>query len=80
MPLTFLETLKEYPDDFRPNKILKFYDIIPISAKESPKDIESVKIKLRKLLDVLYEMQIVDQEQIDENLAISLKEKGPALM
>lgn len=76
-----LETLKEYPDDFIPKQILKFYDIIPISAKESPKDIESVKSKLRKLLDVLHEMEIREsQGEIDENFVNSLKEKGPALL
>lgn len=71
----------EYPDELRPSKPLKLYDIVPISAKESPKDIESVKLKLRHLLDVLHEMEIAETgSEIDEDFKHSFKQKGPVLV
>lgn len=78
--IIFSGALDEYPEDFRPKHPLKFYDIVPISAKESSNDIQSVKIKLRKLLDVLHEMNNDEtQSEIDE-IELSLKEKGPSLL
>lgn len=72
--------LSEYPDELRPSQTLKFYDIVPISAKESPNDVEMVKLKLRNLLDVLHENEIRESENAIGDLENSFKEKGPALM
>lgn len=78
--IIFLGALEEYPEDFRPKHPLKFYDIVPISAKESANDIENVKIKLRKLLDVLHEMHNEGTQSEIEEFEISLKERGPSLL
>ncbi|CAG9814062.1 unnamed protein product, partial [Phaedon cochleariae] len=77
------EFFKQYPEEMRPNKTLNFCDIIPISAKEHPDDVEHVKQKLRKLLDVLAELEKEEEDQsteIIENVRKSLKEKGPVLV
>lgn len=73
--------MEEYPEDFRPKHPLKFHDIIPISAKESSNDIEKIKFKLRKLLDVLHEMQNDEtRREIDEEFELPLKEQGPSIL
>lgn len=68
----------------RPSKILKFCDIIPISAKEKTEDVRLVKDRLRTLLDVLAELET--KEENEENAELyekarqSVAERGPALV
>lgn len=45
------ELLEHLPKDGRPEQLLEFQDFIPMSAKFSPSSMESVKIKLRELVD-----------------------------
>lgn len=79
--LDFFET---YPEETRPSKILKFCDIIPISAKENTDDVRIVKDRLRKLLDVLVELdakkEIEDNAELYEKARQSVSERGPALV
>ncbi|XP_050514321.1 GTP-binding protein 10 [Diabrotica virgifera virgifera] len=73
-----------YPDNMRPANNLKFSQIIPVSAKENPEDIDYVKERLRKMLDVIAEKEEKDEggksEDDVDNIRATLKEKGPALM
>lgn len=77
----FPDILKDYPDEFRPSKCLKFFDILPVSAKESPQDVETVKRKLRNLLDVIHDMEVQESGgETNEDIRSSLKEKRPVLL
>lgn len=71
--------MKELPVDIKPKRLLKFCDIIPISAKEHTQDIELVKWKLRNLLDALYELE-EDENQDSDSLRESARERGPKLL
>ncbi|KAG5891073.1 hypothetical protein JTB14_005709 [Gonioctena quinquepunctata] len=78
------EFFNGYPDELRPTRHLKFCDIIPISAKEHPEDVEHVKQRLRNLLDVLAQLQEKNETDESENVYNRAKnvllERGPALI
>ncbi|KAL1512507.1 hypothetical protein ABEB36_002089 [Hypothenemus hampei] len=78
--LNFKDFVSTYEENMRPNNVLKFADIIAISAKENEKDVKTLKNKLRILLDVMSEMQ--DSEQVDIYSATkeSFREKGPTFV
>ncbi|TRY70978.1 hypothetical protein TCAL_02445 [Tigriopus californicus] len=70
----FLNQMKDYashlaglPEELRPEKVIQFEEIIPMSAKRSPKSIKGVKNRLRFHLDEL-NMQS-QKEAIQEGLA-----------
>ncbi|KAK9879465.1 hypothetical protein WA026_006535 [Henosepilachna vigintioctopunctata] len=71
-----------YEDNLKPENILKFREIIPISAKNSKDDIAFVKNKLRKHLDILAEEKINDEENFNlyQNVREHMKEKAPKLV
>ncbi|KAJ8980050.1 hypothetical protein NQ317_012890 [Molorchus minor] len=80
------DSVKSYPEEMKPTKFLKFCDIIPVSAKENVEDVEVVKDRLRKMLDVLTELEAKEQKKEEENtnlyedLRKGVSEKGPALV
>uniref|UniRef100_A0A8D9F616 GTP-binding protein 10 homolog n=1 Tax=Cacopsylla melanoneura TaxID=428564 RepID=A0A8D9F616_9HEMI len=47
--------LHNYPEEFHPERVIKFQSIVPISAKFNQADIFDVKLKIRNLLDILAE-------------------------
>jgi Obg family GTPase CgtA len=51
------EIAKKYPDNIRPENVLKFTDILTISAKEKLEDVELVKNRVRKLIDVMVQLE-----------------------
>lgn len=70
----FLEQMENYerhvehlPEELRPEKHVKFEEIIPISAKRSPKSIRGVKEKIRLHLDELSRQ--LQSQAIQEGLA-----------
>ncbi|XP_018574706.1 GTP-binding protein 10 homolog isoform X2 [Anoplophora glabripennis] len=75
---------ENYPEEMRPNKILKFCDIIPMSAKESTGDVDLVKDRLRKLLDVLADLEAEEEDKEKADLygkmRKSMVERGPSLV
>nr|CAH7768205.1 unnamed protein product [Callosobruchus chinensis] len=78
------DSFKDYPSEIRPENTLKFCDIIAVSAKERPEDVEYVKNRLRNVLDVLADLE--QQEKLKENSEMyhnirqKMKEKQPILV
>lgn len=75
-----LDTFDAYPENLRPDKPLKFYDILPISAKEGGEAIQGLKDKLRKMLDILFDQQTEDNAKLLETIQDLQKERGPMLV
>ncbi|XP_066254789.1 GTP-binding protein 10 homolog [Euwallacea similis] len=78
---TFKDFISSYSEEVRPKSILKFTDVLPISAKTSDDDIKMVKRRLRTMLDVMSEMG-AKEEVIDlyNDTRQSLAERGPSLV
>ncbi|KAK9746853.1 50S ribosome-binding GTPase [Popillia japonica] len=74
------DTFDAYPENLRPDKPLKFYDILPISAKEGGEAIQGLKDKLRKMLDILFDQQTEDNAKLLETIQDLQKERGPMLV
>ncbi|XP_050533736.1 GTP-binding protein 10 homolog [Daktulosphaira vitifoliae] len=69
-----------YPEDVRPKKAIKFDEILPISAKNEPGDIEYVKTIIRDILDIKEEINNVTDNKSLNKLKDSLRERGPVLV
>lgn len=66
-----------YPDEIRPSKAIKFDNILKISAKNEPADVERIKTIVREMLDINEELNnTIEQKSLDE-LKTKLKEHGP---
>lgn len=82
--INFADEIQNYDTQLKPKKLLKFFDVMPISAKESENDINMVKLKLRHLLDVVAELQMkeLDEENAGmlEDIKKSQREKAPLLV
>jgi DNA-binding TFAR19-related protein (PDSD5 family) len=80
----FSEIAKKYPDNIRPENVLKFTDILTISAKEKLEDVELVKNRVRKLIDVMVQLEnsenVSNIHDVYNNLKDALSEKGPNLV
>jgi GTPase involved in cell partitioning and DNA repair len=78
------EIAKKYPDNIRPENVLKFTDILTISAKEKLEDVELVKNRVRKLIDVMVQLEnsedVSNIHDVYNNLKDALSEKGPNLV
>ncbi|KAI4465200.1 developmentally regulated gtp-binding protein-related [Holotrichia oblita] len=74
------DTFEAYPENLRPNKPLKFYEFLPISAKEGGEAVQGLKDKLRKMLDILFDKQNEDNAKLLETIQDFQKERGPALV
>lgn len=73
--------LKDLPDEYRPEALLQFDEIVTISAKDGKtEDIDIVKNKLRLLLDLHASNQEEEPGNLAKNLKESFKEKGPVLV
>lgn len=72
----------EYPHEMRPERPIKFSEIMAISAKERADDIDQVKVALRHILDVADELEQKenDSAEILHQLKESMHEKGPRLV
>ena len=55
-----LDCFQNYPEIVRPERPLRFHEIMLMSAKTSIDDVEKVKRKLRTLLDIITEESQVD--------------------
>lgn len=80
---TYIENLEnklsECPPEIRPQKVLKFERIIPISAKNAARVIE-VKRELRKVLDEQAEKeQLCDEFELKDMLRKKIGERGPKI-
>ncbi|GJQ70307.1 hypothetical protein Trydic_g22745 [Trypoxylus dichotomus] len=69
-----------YPEDFRPEKPLQFHKILPISARQGGDTIETLKLNLRKMLDILYEKHNENSSKLLQNIQNIQNEKGPILV
>lgn len=68
------DKLEDCPEEIRPKTVMRFEDVIPISAR-SIKEIDKVKQIVRKVLDNEAEKKL---EQIDKEAVYSkLREIGP---
>ncbi|KAF7278064.1 hypothetical protein GWI33_008833 [Rhynchophorus ferrugineus] len=77
----FNDFISKYSEEIRPSKCLKFSNIIPISAKESEKDIVLVKRKLRTILDIVNDVSNTNKiDKLYEDIKSSISEKGPQLI
>ncbi|RZC36578.1 MMR HSR1 and/or GTP1 OBG domain containing protein, partial [Asbolus verrucosus] len=77
------DTVQNYPENMKPAKVLKFSDIMPISAKESSEDVEKVKQRLRRLLDVMAQLQNSEDGSVTSDVydvKETLTEKGSKLV
>uniref|UniRef100_A0A1A9WKB5 OBG-type G domain-containing protein n=1 Tax=Glossina brevipalpis TaxID=37001 RepID=A0A1A9WKB5_9MUSC len=72
--------LNECPENIKPEKVLKFEALIPISAKDSTR-INDVKQKIRLVLDELAaKEQVTDAMVLKENLSNKIGERGPRII
>ncbi|CRK93734.1 CLUMA_CG007262, isoform A [Clunio marinus] len=73
--------LKDCPTDLRPEKLIKFERILPISAKEETK-VDTVKEAIREVLENEYEKRFEDGEidALDKRLEVKLREHGPKMV
>ena len=71
--------LDQCPDELRPTRLLKFEEIIPISAKNN-QEMDKVKAELRRLLDLEVKRKQFEEninENPNEKLLLKLSERGP---
>ncbi|CAO1364588.1 unnamed protein product [Diamesa tonsa] len=76
------EGLNECPEEIRPNQLLKFERIIPISAKTN-KEIDKVKLQVREVLDSAEKRKTINEEIIrnpNEELREKRRERGPKMV
>lgn len=74
--------LDECPEEIKPEQLLKFERIIPISAK-SNKEIDKVKEQVRDVLDATEKRRLLeslDQDDPDDRLSLALHEHGPKIV
>lgn len=75
------KTYDDLPKDIRPQIPIKFDEIMRISAKNKPEDVEEVKKCLRHLLDFYAEKQEdVDNSDLYNEFSKQVAEKGPILI
>ena len=76
------EHLKNLPPDCRPDKLIDFQDVIPMSAKFNPVSVNFVKERLRKVIDDVEEKKR-DSDQTIRQLTLSfndaMQEKNPKI-
>ncbi|XP_008476557.1 GTP-binding protein 10 homolog isoform X2 [Diaphorina citri] len=65
--------IHKYPEEFQPEKVIKFQSILPISAKTNSTDVNDAKLKIRSILDLLAEEE---QEMVDRELELVKKLKS----
>lgn len=71
--------LEKCPEVIRPNKLIEFERIIPVSAKNSAR-VNEVKENLRIILDELAERQVLPaEEEIVQKLRHKVGERGPKI-
>lgn len=70
--------LDECPEEIRPEQLIRFDRIIPISAKDR-KEIDKVKLQVREVLDLASEREQKEFDP-DERLAKKLREHGPKMV
>lgn len=75
----FSDTFERYSEDIRPENPLQFQNILPISAKQGG-EIETLKEKLRNMLDILYDNSNEDNAKLLQNIQDYQREKGPTLV
>lgn len=81
--IIILDVASKFPTEMQPETLLKFTDIMAISAKESIADMLMVKERLRHRLDTI---ALMEQEEdpsggdVYSELRHQLKEKGPKLV
>lgn len=79
--LILSDVAKQYNEDMRPEQTLKFSEIVAISAKEKSEDVELVKQRLRRMLDVLAQLENnEDDSNTYQDLKRSSSERGPSLV
>lgn len=72
--------MEECAPELRPNQLLKFERIIPISAKAN-KEIDKVKNGVREVLDLVEKRRLFEEEkERDFSLKEKLRERGPKLV
>lgn len=76
------KTFNSLADDIRPEMPIKFDEILRISAKTEPGDVEIVKERLRRLLDCYaeQEQENVDNSDIYNKMSDLVRERGPKLI
>lgn len=75
------KTYDNLSDEIRPEIPIKFDEIMGISAKTEPKDIEKVKERLRNLLDYYAQQEsAIDNSNMYTKISDSLTERGPKLI
>lgn len=73
--------LDECPEELRPDHLIKFEHVIPISAKTN-QEIVKVKLQIREVLDSEFERKQEEENHIDvdSKLERRLKEHGPKMV
>ncbi|KAL2719031.1 LOW QUALITY PROTEIN: GTP-binding protein 10 isoform X2 [Vespula squamosa] len=77
----------EYPEEIRPNHIIEFDDIVTASlALKKKNEIEMIKEKIRNILDInqekelILKKEIVSNSELHEKLKQQVKQYGPTLI
>lgn len=72
--------IDECPEEIRPEKLMNFERIIPISAK-CKKEIDKVKAQIREVLDLAHERSLEDKgDDFENRIAKKLREHGPKMV
>lgn len=76
------KTFNALPEDMRPELPIKFDEIMRISAKNAPEDVERVKERLRHLLDCYAEQELEndDNAEMYNKMSDLVAERGPKLI
>ncbi|XP_043677503.1 GTP-binding protein 10 homolog isoform X2 [Vespula pensylvanica] len=79
--------VSEYPEEIRPNHVIEFDDIVTASlALKKKNEIEMIKEKIRSILDINQEKdlilnkEIVSNSELHEKLKQQVKQYGPTLV
>jgi hypothetical protein len=76
------EVVGEYPEDVRPDRVLNFTDVLPISADKDPRGIEKLKHRIRDELD--FQAALRQEEDLETKVIATLRAqmdpKGPQML
>jgi hypothetical protein len=75
------DVVGDYPEELRPERVLKFMDIVAISADKDPRGVEKLKHRVREVLDFYAALGQEDTEtKAVATLRAQMTLKGPQML
>jgi hypothetical protein len=79
--LYFADVVGDYPEELRPERVLNFTEVIPISADKDSRGVEKLKHRIRDQLDFQAALQQEDVEtKVIATLRAQMNPKGPQML